>query len=308
MDKNLSRQKKLTKRIVDAAKPRDGRYVMWDSVISGFGLSVAPTNIKCFILRYRPRRGGRSAPKRFMTIGRFGVVTAEKARQRAIELLGEVAKGNDPAASIRTERESITVADAARDFLSTHVATKRKPNTVSLYRRADVGAGGGIDREVDPRIPVRKPSGREYFMVNPDPNMSLTTTVVFDREQMRNDVYLVTPAMRELLAGDMRPALLVPAITRQDALMIWPLPLPIEGRPNDWHERARLAMERGKVRWTRMAPDMVLGTYRLYEPLVDHPHPVWPQKSLKQLLEVAFAGKVIDTEDHPLVRRLQGRT
>src|SRR5215203_2502436 len=125
---------------------------------------------------------------------------------------------------------------------------------------------------------------------------------------MRSDVYLVTADKRKELAGDLRPLFLTPAMTRQDVLMIWALPMPIEGRANDWHERAWLAKERAKGNWVRMAADMTMGTYRLYEPPVVHPNPVWPNKTLEELLEVALAGKVIESLDHPLVRRLRGIT
>ena len=172
---------------------------------------------------------------------------------------------------------------------------------------AELGAGGGVDREVDPTIAVRRPRPREYFRVHPDPAMSFTTAVVFDRDEMRNDVFFVAANMRDALVGETKPALLVPCITRQDALFVWPLPLPVDGRQNEWHERARLALERGKTRWTRMAADMTIGTYRLYEPVEAQPAPVWPNKSLQEILEVAFAGKVINSMDHPFVRRIQGR-
>lgn len=172
---------------------------------------------------------------------------------------------------------------------------------------ADLGVGAGVDREVESTIAVRRTRPREYFRVHPDPAMSLTTAVVFDREEMRNDVFLVAPNMRDALVGETRPALLVLCINRQDVMFVWPLPLPVDGRQNDWHERARLALERGKTRWTRMAADMTLGTYRLYEPVEGQPDPVWPNKSLQEILEVAFAGKVIDSMDHPFVRRIQGR-
>ena len=34
--------------------------------------------------------------------------------------------------------------------------------------------------------------------------------------------------------------------------------------------------------------------------------PVWPDKSMGELLKLAFADKVIDNEDHPYVRQLRG--
>jgi hypothetical protein len=172
---------------------------------------------------------------------------------------------------------------------------------------AETGVGAGVDREVESTIAVRRPRPREYFRVHPDPTMSLTTSVVFDREEMRNDVFLVAPNMRDVLMGETRPVLLVLAITRQDTVFVWPLPLPVDGRQNDWHERARLGLERGKTRWTRMAADMTLGTYRLYEPIEGQPDPVWPNRPLEEILKVAFADKVIDSVDHPFVRRIQGR-
>ena len=138
---------------------------------------------------------------------------------------------------------------------------------------ADVGLGG-LEQEVETRIATRKPSGREFFRVHPD--MALTTTILIDREEMRSDVYLVAPPMRDQLPGDLRPAVLVPAITRQGSPMIWPIPLAIEGRPNEWHERARRAAERAKTKWVRMVADVPLGTYRIYEALGELPEPPGP--------------------------------
>jgi hypothetical protein len=48
---------KLTKRTVDAAKPKVGRYEVWDAELKGFGLRVEPTGVKTFIIRYRPGGG-----------------------------------------------------------------------------------------------------------------------------------------------------------------------------------------------------------------------------------------------------------
>lgn len=140
---------KLTKRLVDAAPPQDAKYILWDSMIPGFGISVAPSGTKSFILRYRPGRHGRLAPKRFVTIGRFGSVTAEQARRRATKILGEVADGKDPAATAHEEREAATVASAAQEFLSVHVKAKRKSNTEAFYRHV-------LESKVLPALGQRK--------------------------------------------------------------------------------------------------------------------------------------------------------
>src|SRR5579872_6666425 len=82
----------LTKRVVDAALPKDGRYYVWDSVLSGFGLRVEKSGAKTFIVRYRAEGGGRTAAQRFVTVGRYMPLTPEQARKQAKAILGGVAK------------------------------------------------------------------------------------------------------------------------------------------------------------------------------------------------------------------------
>jgi len=94
----------LTKRVVDAALPKDGRYYVWDSVLSGFGLRVEKSGAKTFIVRYRAEGGGRTAAQRFVTVGRYMPLTPEQARKQAKAILGGVAKGEDPADERRAKR------------------------------------------------------------------------------------------------------------------------------------------------------------------------------------------------------------
>ena len=52
---------KISKRAVDAAKPREARYYEWDTEIRGFGLQVLPSGIRSFIFQYRDSEGLRTA-------------------------------------------------------------------------------------------------------------------------------------------------------------------------------------------------------------------------------------------------------
>jgi integrase len=124
------RRAKLTKRVVDSAPPGVLRYDLWDSTLPGFGLRVAPSGKKSFIVRYRPK--GPAAPKRFITLGRYGPTTTEEARDRARAILGAVARGEDPARQ-PVRSPSMSVSTAARQFLDEHVS-KRKPHTVEFYQ------------------------------------------------------------------------------------------------------------------------------------------------------------------------------
>jgi integrase len=124
---------KITKRTVDAAQPAASRYELWDSELKGFGLRIEPSGIKSFIVRYRAGAGGRTAPKRFVGIGRYGALTPDQARRKAKEILGAAANGEDPAGTKAKERVAASVADLAGAFLAEHVRKKRKPKTVEDY-------------------------------------------------------------------------------------------------------------------------------------------------------------------------------
>jgi Arm domain-containing DNA-binding protein len=92
MPKSTSR---ITKRAVDGAGPRPGRYVVWDSELKGFGIRIAESGTKTYFVRYRPRGLGQGAPKRFVVLGRHSAITPDEARNRARAILGAVAASQD---------------------------------------------------------------------------------------------------------------------------------------------------------------------------------------------------------------------
>jgi integrase len=122
---NRSSSIKLTKRYIDDLQPRDKRYDIWDADLRGFGLRIEPTGTKTFIVRYRAEGGGRSAPRRFMTLGRMGVLTPEQARGLAKKTLGFVAHGKDPAHELKLRRNEMTIADLIDRYAQTGCVVQR---------------------------------------------------------------------------------------------------------------------------------------------------------------------------------------
>jgi hypothetical protein len=167
-------------------------------------------------------------------------------------------------------------------------------------------SGSGSAREVLTQVPVRKPNRHEFIRTHPDPGMSLATTVYTDKET--RETFLVLPNMRNALLGEAKVVLIVTAITRQHVVILWPLSLPDEtGRSNPWWDSAREACELSKTNWVRLAADMQLGAYRIYKAEGELSEPKWPDKTLQDYLEIGFRGRIIDSENHPVVKRLRGQ-
>jgi integrase len=121
-----------------SAKPK--RYTAWDTSISGFGLRVTPNDQRVYVLKYRV--GGRQY---WFTIGRHGSPwTPDAAREKAKELLGDVAKGVNPAERRDANRQAMTVSELCDLYLNEGVAHK-KQSTLRVDR-------GRIERHLKPLL------------------------------------------------------------------------------------------------------------------------------------------------------------
>ncbi|MEX3015709.1 integrase arm-type DNA-binding domain-containing protein [Gymnodinialimonas hymeniacidonis] len=121
--------KRLTKRSVEQLEVTANEYFVWDKDLSGFGLRVMPSGRKSYLVQYRA--GGRS---RRRTIGPHGVLTADQARAEARKLLGDVARGENPAEDRRRKHREPTVASLCDRFLTEYVAHHCKPTTQKAYK------------------------------------------------------------------------------------------------------------------------------------------------------------------------------
>ena len=197
------------------------------------------------------------------------------------------------------------------ETLISSAASAKEPAKTSIFSnlealRLSTDTVSTTSLEVMTRVPVRKPTRQEYVRVHPGKDMSLPTQMVEEKDS--KEIYLVAPNMYEHLLGDMTPVLLTTTISRQGAVTIWPIKLPGDtDMVSGWQDSSRQAAELAKSKWVRIASDMALGAYRVHVAQGELPDPKWPDKPFGELLEVAFRGKVIDNENHPVIQRLRGR-
>lgn len=154
----------LTKRNIDALKPCAGRCTTWDTEVSGFGLRIAPNGRRVYILKYRT--GGQ---QKWFTIGRHGSPwTPKEARLEAQRLLGEIARGGDPAGARGANRKAMIFSELCDLYLAEGTEHKKSSTLrsdrgrIALHLKPLLGSkrANGITRADVERLQIDVRAGR----------------------------------------------------------------------------------------------------------------------------------------------------
>jgi hypothetical protein len=170
----------------------------------------------------------------------------------------------------------------------------------------------GVEEE-DPPVSVRRPGPFDFFRVHPDPAMAANVGIVELKDE-RDDPYLVKPNMYAVFGNLVSRRRLVVYKTAQGGMHLWAIRLNDTGGRRSgggkYNETAIKAAERAKAKWTRIASDQEQRCYRIYGPSEEFPDPDWSKTpQLLELMRKAFGdGYLIKDANHPLVRRIRGRT
>ena len=194
--------------------------------------------------------------------------------------------------SAQTADQTI-IPPAAQDFFA----------NLELLRVAPESNESTVVRRILNLVPVRKPAKECFFRIHPDYALeALILEVKEDQETL-----LVSPALKSALEDEKCVArrILRLGINRQGNPFIWPVRPPMEGRRDGWAMTSLDAFNRAETQWVRMQADMNLGGYKLALAKIDD-EPVWPEQSFGELVRIAFHNAVVDSLDHPTLKRLRG--
>lgn len=114
----------LTKRRVESLEyDPDGpsKQIEWDDRLKGFGVRLNPGGSKAFVIEYRNEHGR----KRYMTLGKFGRMTVQQARSKALQTFADIDAGEDPVED-RRRADATTVEALVEAFIEKHCKPRRK--------------------------------------------------------------------------------------------------------------------------------------------------------------------------------------
>jgi hypothetical protein len=155
-------------------------------------------------------------------------------------------------------------------------------------------------------VPVRKPHKQDFIRAHPSMDYQLPAALVNLRNE--GETYLVLPDFVSALGENEHFfATLHLCITRQKVPFLWPVKIPPpDGRKNEWHNSAITAVGQAMEHWVRVVANMDAGAYDVLLATGNFTDPKWPELSLKEILKIAFKDKVVDSLDHPVIKKLRG--
>jgi integrase len=109
--------------LIPKLTPNEKQYDVRDSKLSGFLIRVNPTGKMIYVCQYK--RGRR------INLGKVGVITPAQARDKAIAILGDVAKGIDPQSSNK-KQSAFTLLEFIEDHYKPWVMEHRKSGVKTL--------------------------------------------------------------------------------------------------------------------------------------------------------------------------------
>lgn len=119
---------KLTKTLVDNAKPAETEQFIWDSELPGFGLRVSVSGRKTYMVRYRTRDGVQRKQK----IARASDMAPDRARDQARKIFAAVAEGLDPMLARHEAKNAPTMEDLRDRYMREHAKPFKKPRSQEI--------------------------------------------------------------------------------------------------------------------------------------------------------------------------------
>ncbi len=175
-----------------------------------------------------------------------------------------------------------------------------------LRQRQDFDVLAGTQRQLI-SVPVGKPGKQTWFRVLPGEEWQINAALLKLEED--GTYFFVAPSIYPDLAAEAMRVVIRTVVTTQGTISLWPIRLPNpDGRDFLWWISARAVALQAETEFVRMRANQEAGAYDVIKATDNYGEPDRPRHNFSELLEIAFAGKVIESLDDPVVLKLLGRS
>ena len=131
------------------------------------------------------------------------------------------------------------------------------------------------------------------------------------KDEESGESYLLPPSLAEVAQQDQvfKKRQLRLAVTVQGAVFLWETAMRgEETNSNQWILSAWNAQDTALDKWIRVVANRQNASYDVMSSESDLGEPVYLEEQFEEILRVAFRGKVIETRDHLILKKLRGES
>jgi hypothetical protein len=164
------------------------------------------------------------------------------------------------------------------------------------------GSQPAASKKQQSEIPVRTPDKKWWFRAHPDPAYTLPVDILVLDDGPNEGLYFLDPdvEMPDELSGYMVPAMITLCITSDGTLFFY-LAKQSAKSPK---ASTRRVLHEAKSRWIQQQWNAAAKSYDWTPASKLRRAPVWPTKSVSELLEMAFGDNFLSDPNHPVISML----
>ena len=216
---------------------------------------------------------------------------------------------NPPHGTGETESKAATPEAAAELSIA-------KPSTFKLdkFKSKRAAAIAGVQTMPTALPHYRMADAKDFVRLHPDEGKYWSAELCFANVPIKGAKRDVLHLIEEDLAMQYLPNARVRrfrlALATKPFDVFFLCEVPTRNLENAWNETNLDGCQKAKQFWTQVTSrkDEGVECYKIdfAENQDSFPDPNWPKQSLEEMIEITFAGKVIDRADHPALLRLRG--
>ena len=159
--------------------------------------------------------------------------------------------------------------------------------------------------ELGHTIGAAKPKPQSYIRVKDDPEWKNIIVPIIEY-QPTQEYWIVVPKIAKSAGknSEITKYQLHLAVTEFGRWFVWPTNL---GK-GSWHESRKIAAKKAVNHWVRVKGVFEKEQYITIEAEDDIDAPQWPDLTAREIITIAFGNRVIRDHNHPLLRKLQGKS
>jgi integrase len=181
----------ITKRKVDALRAEPGRREkLYDARLTGFGVVAYDSGKKSFFVEYGPKEH-----RRRLTLGQYGPLTVEQARELAQVAIASIAEGHDPLSERAQRRAMPTFESFVEEYLEVVRRRKKQPRHDERYLAEAQERWGARAIDAISRRDVQAAMGELGEVGHTTANRWLASVRACFSEAVRQNLIEANPAM-----------------------------------------------------------------------------------------------------------------